>query len=91
MRATSSAAVSWGLGYADGSNLPFAKLVNLSENILRVISLPLSMDVEGGYRDNPDEVAQNVKQLVDLGLSGQVFSKSIEDIYADTKDTYYVG
>jgi len=68
--ATSSAAVSWALGYADGNNVSFSKLLSLSENVLRVISLPLSVDVEGGYSNDPEIVAQNIQQLVDLGISG---------------------
>ncbi|NOW96005.1 isocitrate lyase/phosphoenolpyruvate mutase family protein [Mucilaginibacter sp. SG564] len=68
--ATSSAAVSWGLGYADGNNVPFLKFVCLAEDILRVINLPLSVDVESGFSDDPAIVAQNVNQLVDLGVAG---------------------
>lgn len=68
--ATSSGAVSWGLGYADGGNSPFEKVFSLAENILRVISLPLSVDVENGYSDDPKAAAQNVKRLVDIGIAG---------------------
>jgi len=68
--ATSSAAVAWGLGYADGGNVPFFKLLCLVEDILRVVTLPLSVDVEGGFSDDPETVAQNVKQLVEFGVAG---------------------
>jgi 2-methylisocitrate lyase-like PEP mutase family enzyme len=68
--ATSSAAVSWALGYPDGNKVPFEKVVTLAEGILRVATLPVSIDVEGGYSNDPSQAAQNVKRLVDLGVAG---------------------
>jgi len=68
--ATLSAAVAWGLGYADGGNFPFSKMTDLAANILRVIEVPLSVEVEGGFSDDPKVVAANVKLLADLGVAG---------------------
>ncbi len=68
--ATSSAAVCWALGYADGHNLPQPLLRGVVETIARVISVPLTVDVEGGYADEPKAVAENVAALIDLGAVG---------------------
>lgn len=40
--ATSSAAVAWAHGYADGNALPLERLISTVESIARVISVPLT-------------------------------------------------
>lgn len=68
--ATSSAGMSWAHGHADGSNLPPEVLVHSVREITRVLECPLSVDVEGGYSDDPAEVAELVGQLIDAGAVG---------------------
>jgi 2-methylisocitrate lyase-like PEP mutase family enzyme len=68
--ATSSAAVAWAHGYADGHHLPMAKLAASVEEIARVVGVPITVDSEGGYSDKPAEVARNVALLIDAGASG---------------------
>ncbi len=67
---TSSAALAWSLGYADGQQLPVAELLAAVQRILRVIQLPLTVDIEQGYSDNPIQVAELVLQLSELGVAG---------------------
>ncbi len=73
--ATSSAAVAWAHGYADGHHLPFEKLRTTVEEIARVVALPISVDMEGGYADEPDEVGANVAAIIEAGGVGM----NIED------------
>jgi 2-methylisocitrate lyase-like PEP mutase family enzyme len=68
--ATSSAAVAWAHGFADGHHLPIAKLVTTVEEIARVVSLPISADSEGGYADDPRQVGENVASLIGAGAVG---------------------
>jgi 2-methylisocitrate lyase-like PEP mutase family enzyme len=68
--ATSSAAVAWSHGYADGHDLPIAKLVAAIAEIARVVSAPISADAEAGYSDDPREVADHVAALIDAGAVG---------------------
>lgn len=68
--ATSSAAVAWSHGYADGHHLPVPLLVQTVRDIARVISVPLSADIEGGYADDPAEVARTVAAVIDAGAVG---------------------
>lgn len=68
--ATSSAALAWSLGFADGDQLPVAEMLAAIQRIQRVITLPLSVDIELGYSDNVDQVAELVAQLCDLGVVG---------------------
>jgi 2-methylisocitrate lyase-like PEP mutase family enzyme len=68
--ATSSAAVAWALGYADGSHLPRAETMAAIGRIARVIRVPLTVDMEDGYSDDPEAVADIVAEAVDCGACG---------------------
>jgi 2-methylisocitrate lyase-like PEP mutase family enzyme len=68
--ATSSAGVAWSLGYPDGDALPIAKLADAVAGIARVLHVPLSVDSESGYSDDPAVVAENIARLIDAGAVG---------------------
>lgn len=69
--ATTSAGLAWACGFADGDVLPREDLLGAVRRIRRAIgNLPLSIDVEGGYSDDPQAVAELVERLVELGVAG---------------------
>jgi 2-methylisocitrate lyase-like PEP mutase family enzyme len=68
--ATSSAAVAWAHGYPDGNALPPEMVVKAIERIARVIRIPLSVDSEGGYSNDPAKVAENIAAFVSAGAVG---------------------
>lgn len=68
--ATTSAGVAWALGYRDSRLLPVNELVAAASRMARVLNVPLSLDVEHGYSDDPKVVADNIMRLVDLGAAG---------------------
>lgn len=68
--ATSSAAVAWGRGYADGDALPVATLIDVIAGAARVIKVPLTADIEGGYTDDLGELSETVKAVVEAGAVG---------------------
>ena len=68
--ATTSAGVDWTLGYPDGNILPIAKLAELTANIARVISVPLTVDFEAGYSDDPAQAGENIKPILEAGAVG---------------------
>lgn len=68
--ATSSAAVAWAHGYADGHHLPVSKLVTTISEIARVVSVPVTVDAEGGYADDPKQAGENVAALIGVGAVG---------------------
>ncbi len=69
--ATTSAGVAWACGFADGDVLPRASLRFAVAAIARVCdSLPLSVDLEGGYSNDPAEVADLVVSLAEMGVAG---------------------
>ena len=68
--ATTSSGVAWARGYPDGDALPVAVLVATVREIARVLRVPLTVDVEGGYSDDPETVAATVMQVVAAGAAG---------------------
>jgi 2-methylisocitrate lyase-like PEP mutase family enzyme len=68
--ATTSAGVAWSNGWADGDKLPAAEMIAAARRMARVVTVPLSMDIEEGCSDDPAEVAALVEALVDAGVSG---------------------
>jgi 2-methylisocitrate lyase-like PEP mutase family enzyme len=68
--ATTSSGLGWSCGYPDGNAIPIAVLGHAVANIARVIEVPLSVDIEGGYANDPDAVGRNVATIVDAGGVG---------------------
>ncbi len=68
--ATSSAAVAWAHGYADGDLLPVDKAVLSVAEIARVVDVPVTADFEGGYTDDLGELVENVTRVVEAGAVG---------------------
>lgn len=68
--ATTSAGVAWSQGYADGRVFPLDVAVSAAASIARLINVPLSVDIENGYSDDPQQVAENVKRVLNVGAVG---------------------
>ncbi len=68
--ATTSAAVAWSHGYADGDLLPVPLLAATVAEIARAIHVPLSVDMEGGYSSDPAAVGEAVAKVIDAGAVG---------------------
>ena len=68
--ATTSAGLAWARGYPDGYALPVRYLVATVTEIARVIRLPLSVDMEAGYADEPGAIADNAQALASAGAVG---------------------
>jgi 2-methylisocitrate lyase-like PEP mutase family enzyme len=68
--ATTSAGLAWSLGYADGHNMPASAAIAAAQNIVRVLNVPLTVDMENGYSDKPATVAAYIMLLVDSGVAG---------------------
>ena len=68
--ATTSAGVAWSNGYIDGDRLPVPRLLSTVSGILDAIRVPLTVDIEGGYSDDPKAVAELVARLAGMGVAG---------------------
>lgn len=77
--ATSSAAVAWAHGHADGDILPVATLLAAIGEMARVIKVPLTADIEGGYSDDLATVAETVRGVIGAGAVGINFEDGTRD------------
>lgn len=68
--ATTSAAVAWAHGYRDGNQLPLPLLLHTVEAIARVVTVPITVDMEGGFGADPKAVGASVGQVVAAGAVG---------------------
>jgi 2-methylisocitrate lyase-like PEP mutase family enzyme len=75
---TSSWAVAQSLGYEDGENISFDLLLQLAKRISKSISVPFSVDLEGGYSRQASEIGENIEKLHDVGVVGINIEDSIK-------------
>jgi len=67
---TSSHAISNSLGLEDGNNLSMDELLFFVKKIVKAVHIPVSVDIESGYAQDPSAIAQNIKTLANLGVVG---------------------
>jgi 2-methylisocitrate lyase-like PEP mutase family enzyme len=77
--APSSAAVAWARGYADGDAVPVAAVVDTVASIARVVSVPVTADIEGGYTDDLPTLAETIKAVIGAGAVGINFEDGRRD------------
>jgi 2-methylisocitrate lyase-like PEP mutase family enzyme len=82
--ATTSSGYAHSIGYADGDVTRDMMLAHFRE-IAHATDIPLNADFEGGYADDPDEVAANVRLCIDTGVAGL----SIEDFTGNESNPLY--
>ncbi len=68
--ATTSAGMAWSLGHADGEQLSVRELLAATERICRVVSVPVTVDIERGFSRTAADVSTTVRALLDLGVVG---------------------
>ncbi|WP_145578728.1 isocitrate lyase/PEP mutase family protein [Yersinia alsatica] len=74
---TSSAAIAAILGYSDGDGISFAEVRQLVARLQIKSKLPISVDLEAGYSDQPKQVVANILELASLGIIGVNLEDSI--------------
>jgi len=67
---TTSAGISYSLGYPDGECITFDDVLDTTKKIIRRIGVALSVDIERGYGENSEEIVNNVKQIINAGAVG---------------------
>jgi 2-methylisocitrate lyase-like PEP mutase family enzyme len=82
--ATTSSGYAHSIGYSDGDVTRDMVLAHCRE-IAQAADVPVNADFEGGYADDPEGVAANVRLCVDTGVAGL----SIEDFTGNDADPLY--
>ncbi|MGO4565341.1 isocitrate lyase/phosphoenolpyruvate mutase family protein [Rhizobium sp. 2YAF20] len=75
--ATGSWSVAAAQGFGDGEALPLTLLADIVRLISRATDLPLTVDFEGGFALDPDDVAANVSMIADCGAVGINFEDQV--------------
>ena len=73
--ATTSAGVANSLGYADGQHISRDEMLGAIRRIVKAVSIPVTADVEAGYRD----ALGTAQALVDIGAVGMNLEDAAED------------
>ena len=68
--ATTSGGVAFSVGYPDGEAIPRDEMIAAIARIARVVTIPVSADIESGFARDPREVAETVRRVVDAGAVG---------------------
>jgi 2-methylisocitrate lyase-like PEP mutase family enzyme len=82
--ATTSAGQAWAVGRADG-DVPRDETLEHLRQIAGAVDVPLNADFQGGFADDPEGVAANVKLAAATGIAGL----SIEDSTGDADQPLY--
>lgn len=83
---TTSAGVNFAAGHSDYDyTVPRAEMMAAYGRIATAVDLPVSGDLENGYGDTPEAVAETIRESIRLGLAGG----SIEDHSADAAERLY--
>jgi len=70
-------AIAHSLGYKDGEEISPETLLFVVKHIMKVATVPVSVDFEAGYTNDPDEIWNRVQPFADLGIAGV----NLEDSY----------
>jgi len=68
--ATTSAGIAFSLGFPDGERISRDEMLAAVSRITRRIAVPITADMEAGYGQTPDAVAETVRRVIDAGAVG---------------------
>ncbi len=68
--ATASASVAFSLGYDDGQRITLDAMLDVVGRVAAAVDVPVTADMEWGYAEQPDEVAENIRRVLRAGAVG---------------------
>lgn len=68
--ATTSGGMAWSLGHADGEQAPLEEVLAALRRMVRATPLPLTADMEAGFGQTPQAVAECIRATLDAGVVG---------------------
>ncbi|HEY6299435.1 MAG TPA: isocitrate lyase/phosphoenolpyruvate mutase family protein [Candidatus Binatus sp.] len=77
--ATTSAGVAFSVGYPDGEAIPRDEMIAAIARIARVVTIPVSADIESGFAHDAREVAETVRRVIDAGAVGINLEDQVHD------------
>ena len=77
--ATTSAGVAFSVGYPDGEAMPRDEMIAAIARIARVVTIPVSADIESGFASDTRELAEMIRRVIDAGAVGINLEDQIHD------------
>jgi 2-methylisocitrate lyase-like PEP mutase family enzyme len=77
--ATTSAGVAFSVGYPDGEAIPRDEMIAAIARIARVVTIPVSADIESGFAHDVREVGETVRRVIDAGAVGINLEDQVHD------------
>ncbi|GAA3444416.1 isocitrate lyase/PEP mutase family protein [Planomonospora venezuelensis] len=68
--ATTSAGVAWSLGAPDGDRLDRDRALGLVAGVAAAVDVPVTADIESGFGEKPEDVADTVRGVLEAGAVG---------------------
>jgi 2-methylisocitrate lyase-like PEP mutase family enzyme len=85
--ASTSAGIAAALGYPDGERAPLDAMLVVVRQIVEAVDLPVTVDFEAGYAEDPATLAENVRRVVAAGAVGINLEDGIGDgMRSDLRD-----
>ena len=75
--ATGSASVAMANGFGDGQQVPMDFALANAKRIVEAVELPVTVDFEGAYSDDPAEGARNIARIAETGAVGCNFEDQV--------------
>lgn len=63
-------AIAENLGYQDGEDMSFDELLFIVGRIIKSVSIPVSVDIDGGYGRSTAKVNEHIGRLIKMGVAG---------------------
>ncbi|HEY9180433.1 MAG TPA: isocitrate lyase/phosphoenolpyruvate mutase family protein [Candidatus Baltobacteraceae bacterium] len=75
--ATSSAAIAWAEGFADGQHISRERMLAGVERVTSAVRVPVTADAEGAYGLEVQDAAQTARGVIDAGAVGLNFEDAV--------------
>lgn len=89
--ATSSATLAASAGYPDGERIPKDELFAIVSRIARSLTVPLSVDIEGGYGATLEGLADTIQRLLAAGAVGLNIEDTVRSEGRELRDVTEMG
>jgi len=81
---TTSSGIAWSLGHAAGQDVEWPVFLDVCRRIARAVEIPVSFDLESGFGDSPEVVADHVREAIEAGACGINIEDGFRDgVFAD--------
>ncbi len=77
--ATASASIAYSLGYGDLQQITLDAMLDVVGRVAASVSVPVTADMEWGYAEQPEDVAENMRRVLRAGAVGINLEDSIRD------------